>query len=130
MTPTGPGQLPTSPAAGPVAELSEELPPAPIGRRGRLAGAIADAAATIPGVVLTARRGVATQYAGGTVAGVGLGDGVVTVQIVAGTVPLQPLVDAVHQAAALVLAQADDHRRLHVHVADLDLTGRLSGSKR
>lgn len=44
-------------------------------------------------------------------AGVALGDEMVTVQIVAETVPLQPLVDAVHRSAALVLARSGDHRR-------------------
>jgi hypothetical protein len=115
-----------APTAAPIAEPPEKLPPARMGPRARLAAAIADAVATLPGAALTDRSGVCTQYPGGTVPGVALTDESVKVQIVAGTLPLPPLIDMVGRAAAAVLAEADDSRPLHVHIADLDLTGQLS----
>lgn len=126
MTAPDPGQLPPSPATDPIAEFPEQLPPAGMGRRARLAAAIAEAVATVPGAALTDRAAVSTQYPGGTVPGVALSDELVRVQIVAETLPLPPLIDAVSRAAAAVLTDAGDPRPLHVHVADLDLTGRLS----
>ena len=112
-----------------MAEAPEGLPPAPVGPRRQLAAAIADAIATVPGAVLTDRSGVATQFPGGTVRGVRLTDESVKVQIVAETLPLPALIEAVNRAAGTVLAEAGDSRPLHVHIADLDLSGQLPGAQ-
>ena len=97
----------------------------PQGARGILAAEIAAAVAAVPGVSLTAGSAVAvaTQYPGGTVAGVRLDDGAVLVQLTAERLPLPPLISAVRQAAVAVLQTVGVDRSVHVHVADLDLDG-------
>lgn len=113
---------------GPARPAPAAAPSAPTGRA-RLAVDIAAAVEAVPGAVLTAGQGVAlaTQFRGGSVAGVRLDDESVTVQIVARTVPLPSLVDAVHVAAAQVLRAHRDGRAVLVHVADLDWEAVMTG---
>lgn len=96
---------------------------APSGSRARLAAAVAAAVDAVPGVRRTAGPVgmIATQHAGGTIAGVRLADQAVEVHVVARAVPLPPLVAAVRTMVHGVLTAADDSRRVDVTVVDLEL---------
>jgi hypothetical protein len=94
----------------------------PIGKRGRLALAVAAAVDTVEG----ARRADetnsdSTQYAGGRVAGIRLGEDEICVHIVAESLPLDPLVETVRLAAVAASRGAGDERPVRVAVDDLDV---------
>jgi hypothetical protein len=107
-------------------------PPVPagssIGKRGELAQAVAAAVDAVAGVRRSAgsRIEAATQYRGGKVVGVALGDDVVTVHIVAEQLPLLPLVARVQAAVSLAVA-AEAVSRVDVMIEDLDVSS-LPGS--
>ena len=64
---------------------------------------------------------VSTQYRGGRVLGVALGDTEVVVQVTARALPLEPLVAAVRDAALGALRSLSDNRDIRVVVDDLDV---------
>lgn len=98
--------------------------------RANLAATVAAAVDAVPGVRRTPGAGipVATQYAGGSVVGVGLGDSV-QVHVVASSLPLDGLTAAVHAAVKSVLDAAGDGRPVMVVVDDLEVAtlGRRTG---
>lgn len=116
-----------------MSAVSATGPTAPqplIGRRGQLALAVAAAVDTVEG----ARRSDepnsgSTQYAGGTVAGIHLGEGEICVHIVAESLPLDPLVEIVRLAAVAASRAAGDERPVRVAVDDLDVA-KLPGGTR
>lgn len=87
-----------------------------------LARSIADAVSALPDVRrLTGGDAieVATQYPGGKVVGVRLGE-TVQVHLVARRVPLPPVGAAAARAARAVLARAGDDRPVEIFVDDLE----------
>jgi hypothetical protein len=93
-------------------------------RREDLAHAAADAALSVPGVArLSPGPGVevSTQYAGGKVLGVRLGEERAEVHIVADRMPLPPVTDQVAAAVAGVLAAAGEPKPVTVVVADIEM---------
>jgi hypothetical protein len=99
--------------------------------RGRLALSVAAAVDQVTGVRRTGGPGVevSTQYRGGRVVGVGLGDTEVTVHVVAEHLPLEPLISAVRDAALDALGAVSDPRGVSVVVDDLDVTRLPRGPK-
>jgi hypothetical protein len=95
------------------------------GERARLALAVASAVDRIEGVRRFGGRAVeiATQHRGGRVIGIVLAPRVVSVHLVAESLPLEPVLQAVRAAVGRVLADAEDGRAVSVHVEELDLDG-------
>jgi hypothetical protein len=92
--------------------------------RATLAQAVAAGVLAVPGVArLSGGRGVqvATLYPGGKVVGVVADDQAVRVHVVAGRLPLGPLVQEVRAAAAIVLAGLGAARVVDLVVEDLEL---------
>ncbi len=91
-------------------------------RREDLAHAAADAALGVPGVARLSPGApveVSTQYAGGKVVGLRLGEERAEVHIVADRVPLPPITDQVAAAVAMVLAAAGEPKPVTVVVDDI-----------
>lgn len=87
-----------------------------------LARAVAQAVTALPGVdSMTPGPGVpvVTLSAHGQVPGVRGGGDRVTIAVVAGRLPLAPLVAAVEQTAVAVLAEHGDTRRVDVVIGDV-----------
>lgn len=87
-----------------------------------LALSLADAITAVPGVSrLTGGPGVevSTQFAGGKVVGLRLGEQQVEVHIVVDRVPLRQVADEAAAAARRVLAAAGDRRGVQVVVDDV-----------
>jgi hypothetical protein len=93
------------------------------GPRGRLALAIAVAVDSVSGVRRSPGPGVevATQYRGGKVTGIGLGD-TVQVHIIVEVLPLEAVTDEGHWAARYALDAVGDPRPVAVTVDDIDVT--------
>lgn len=95
----------------------------------RLASTVRDAVLAVPGVArLTPGEPVeaATQFAGGKVVGVRLGDPV-EVHVAVDQLPIAPLAERVRDAVRAVLAHDGDDRPVEVIVDDLDLRSLTSG---
>jgi hypothetical protein len=103
----------------------------PVSVRGRLAWTVAAAVDQVSGVRRSGGPGVevATQYRGGRVLGVGLGETDITVHVVAERLPLEPLIRAVRDATLNALRAASDGRGVTVIVDDLDVQRLPSGLK-
>ena len=98
--------------------------------RSTLAQAVAAGVLAVPGVArLSGGRGVeaATLYPGGKVVGVVADDQAVRVHVVAGRLPLGPLVQEVRAAVAIVLAGLGAARVVDLVVEDLELDQLPSG---
>ncbi len=97
--------------------------PSPTGRRGQLAGGIAEAVDAVVGARRSGGSGVeiATQFAGGRVLGVRLAADEVAVHIVAEQLPLHDLVERVRSAATRALGAVGDPRTVAVVVDDVDV---------
>ena len=92
--------------------------------RAALAQAVAAGVLAVPGVArLSGGRGIeaATLYPGGKVVGVVTDDQVVRVHLVAGRLPLGPLVQEVRAAVAIVLVALGAARVVDLVVEDLEL---------
>jgi hypothetical protein len=91
--------------------------------RGPLAEAVAAAVDQVPNVRRSGGSGVevSTQYRGGRVLGVALGDTQVVVHMTALALPLEPLAAAVREAAMGALRSRSDNRDVSVVVDDLDV---------
>jgi hypothetical protein len=88
-----------------------------------LAKAVRDAVLAVPGVVGLTPGGpveVATQFAGGKIYGVRLGDEV-EVHVVVGAVPIGPLGEQIQAAVRAVLKRAGADRPVEVVVDDVDV---------
>jgi hypothetical protein len=99
--------------------------------RATLAQAVAAGVLAVPGVArLSSGRGVeaATLYPGGKVVGVVADDQAVRVHVVAGRLPLAPLVQEVRAAVAIVLAGLGAARVVDLVVEDLELDQLPSGA--
>jgi hypothetical protein len=99
--------------------------------RAILAQAVAAGVLAVPGVArLSGGRGVeaATLYPGGKVVGVVADDQAVRVHVVAGRLPLGPLVREVRAAVAIVLAGLGAARVVDLVVEDLELDQLPSGA--
>ena len=99
--------------------------------RSTLAQAVAAGVLAVPGVArLSGGRGVeaATLYPGGKVVGVVADDQAVRVHLVAGRLPLGPLVQEVRAAVAIVLAGLGAARVVDLVVEDLELDQLPSGA--
>ena len=99
--------------------------------RATLAQAVAAGVLAVPGVArLSGGRGVeaATLYPGGKVVGVVADDQAVRVHIVAGRLPLGPLVQEVRAAVAIILAGLGAARVVDLVVEDLELDQLPSGA--
>ena len=99
--------------------------------RATLAQAVAAGVLAVPGVArLSGGRGVeaATLYPGGKVVGVVADDQAVQVHVVAGRLPLGPLVQEVRAAVAIVLAGLGAARVVDLVVEDLELDQLPSGA--
>jgi hypothetical protein len=99
--------------------------------RATLAQAVAAGVLAVPGVArLSGGRGVeaATLYPGGKVVGVVADDQAVRVHVVAGRLPLGPLVREVRAAVAIVLAGLGAARVVDLVVEDLELDQLPSGA--
>lgn len=94
----------------------------PIGKRGKLALAVAAAVDTVKGVHRSGGSGVEveTQYPGGQVVGIHLGDQI-SVHIVAELLPLDAVIEAVRSAALSAVREAGDDRPVAVTVEDVDV---------
>ena len=98
--------------------------------RATLAQAVAAGVLAVPGVArLSGGRGVeaATLYPGGKVVGVVADEQAVRVHVVAGRLPLGPLVQEVRAAVAIVLAGLGTARVVDLVVEDLELDQLPSG---
>ena len=98
--------------------------------RATLAQAVAAGVLAVPGVArLSGGRGVeaATLYPGGKVVGVVADEQAVRVHVVAGQLPLAPLVQEVRAAVAIVLAGLGAARVVDLVVEDLELDQLPSG---
>jgi hypothetical protein len=95
----------------------------PVSGRGLLAASVAAAVDQVAKVRRSGGSGVevSTQYRGARVLGVALGDTEVVVQVTAETLPLEPLVAAVRDAALGALRSLSDSRDVLVVVDDLDV---------
>jgi hypothetical protein len=93
------------------------------GSRGRLALQVADAVDSVPGARRSSGAGtmIATQFRGGSVAGVRLSDEEISVHIVAERLDVVRLASAVSAAVTATLARSGERRRVTVNVDDLDL---------
>jgi hypothetical protein len=99
--------------------------------RATLAQAVAAGVLAVPGVArLSGGRGVeaATLYPGGKLVGVVADDQAVRVHVVAGRLPLGPLVQEVRAAVAIVLAGLGATRVVDLVVEDLELDRLPSGA--
>lgn len=99
--------------------------------RATLAQAVAAGVLAVPGVArLSSGSGVeaATLYPGGKVVGVVADDQAVRVHVVAGRLPLAPLVQEVRAAVAIVLAGLGAARVVDLVVEDLELDQLPSGA--
>ncbi len=105
-----------------IASDSTQAAP-PVGTRAQLAGAVAAAVDAVTGVRRSGGSGVevATQYRGGRVLGVALGDSTVAVHVVAERLPLPALIAQVRTSARAALRAAGDPRPVSVSVDDLDV---------
>jgi hypothetical protein len=97
--------------------------PIPPSGRGLVAGSVA---AAVDRVAKVRRSGgsrveVSTQYRGGRILGVALGDTEVVVHVIAEALPLEPIVAAVRDAALRALSSLSDSRAVSVVVDDLDV---------
>jgi hypothetical protein len=88
-----------------------------------MAQLVAAAVDTVGGVRRSAGDGVsvATQYRGGTITGVRLADGEVTVCIVVRGVWVKAAAEAVRTSVGQALKQAGEQRRVNVVVADVEI---------
>jgi hypothetical protein len=103
-----------------------EIPEGPmsgnLGPRGRVALAVAQAVDSVAGVRRSPGPGVevATQYRGGKVLGISLGE-TVQVHVVVSALPIEAVADQVHWAARYALDAAGDRRPVAVVIDDLDV---------
>lgn len=88
----------------------------------RLASAVRDAALAVPGVARLTSGGaveVATQFPGGKVVGVRLGNPV-EVHVAVDRSPIIPVTERVRAAVRAVLDRSGEHRPVEVVVDDID----------
>ncbi|MGW0435990.1 hypothetical protein ACWDV4_26025 [Micromonospora sp. NPDC003197] len=88
----------------------------------RLASAVRDAVLAVPGVARLTSGGaieVATQFSGGKVVGVRLGDPV-EVHVAVDRSPIIPVTEQVRAAVQAVLDRSGEHRPVEVVVDDID----------
>ena len=95
----------------------------PIGKRGQLALAVAAAVDTVKGVHRSGGSGVgiATQYPGGRVVGIHLGEDQISVHIIAEVLPLDSVIEAARSAALSAVREAGDDRPVAVTVEDIEV---------
>jgi hypothetical protein len=92
--------------------------------RAELAQRIAAAVARVNGVARLTSAGpveVATQFAGGKVAGLRMSGDDVEVHIAVDRFPVAPVAADVHEAVMAVLDAASEHRTVRVVVSDVDV---------
>ncbi len=104
----------------------------PPGVRGQLAWRVAAAVDATGGVRRSGGAGVevATQYRGGRVQGVRIGDGEIIVHVTAEQLDVRRVGDDVRAAVGQVLTGADADRRIVVCVDDIDLDSGAGASGR
>jgi hypothetical protein len=93
-----------------------------------LASAVRDAVLAVPGVARLLPGGpveVATQFPGGKIPGIRLGDAV-EVHIAVDPVPIEPLAEQIRVAVRDVLARAGMDRPVEVVIDDVDLAAQTA----